>query len=217
MHESQSLPERANQSMRSHAVRSHEVLHATMLRLMQVTTDALAQDFPSVTVLLSDLSRSETWDAAQNAVYVVPHSVTLNEQGLRSDSTREKVMDPNGGEEIFRFYRAPLPLTLHFLFVPCTTTADSDLKLLGRLYQLLHEQPILTRESPESPSQDAEMRQTLGPDMRLTPDQLRDLFFASRITPRLAVPCLIRCMLRSEQVMREARPSRSIRGQVQRS
>lgn len=199
---------------------SHELLHDVMVRLAQLTREALAPAFPHVSVSLSDLSRSADWAGSQNAVYLVPYGVTLNEQNLRTEATRTRIPDPAGGDDLYRFYRAPLPLTLHALMVPCTDSTGTDLKLLGRLYQRLHEQPVLTLDpvsDEANTAPEAETRLTLSPDTRVTQEQLAALFQASRVAPRLAVPCLIRCLLKSDQVMREARPSRSIQGNVRKS
>ena len=195
---------------------SSEILHSVLTRLIALAGEALQQDFEGIPLRLSGLHLSETWSQSPNTVFVVPHGVTLFEQGIRSEVTRQKVADPAGGDELYRFYRAPMPITLHFLFVPNTDHIETDLKVLGRLYQLLHEQPVLNEEQNEGDG-GGETRQTLSADTRMTPELLTALFQASRISPRLSIPCLIRCQLRSDRVMREARPSRSVRGTVHRT
>lgn len=193
----------------------HEILYSAILRLLRMLEIALQPDFPNLRLLLSDFARSHSWrtDAAQ--LYVIPHQVILNEQGLRPETTRERYTDDEG-EERYRFYRAPLPLTIHTLLVPSIDSMEEHLKLVGRLYQLLDEQPTLSLEEGEQ-GPDPALRITLAHDTRLAPEQLVALFQAGHTIPRLSVPCLIRCLMRSEQILREARPTRGVRGQVQRT
>ncbi|MFM7202473.1 MAG: Pvc16 family protein [Myxococcota bacterium] len=193
----------------------HEILYSALLRLLKLLEVSLQPDFPDAQVSLSDFTRSASWQADVSHLYLIPHQVVLNEQGLRPETTRERYTDEEG-EERYRFYRAPLPLTLHVLLVPSTSRSEEHLKLVGRLYQLLDEQPTLSLESSEQ-GQDPALRISLAADTRLTSEQLVALFQAGHTVPRLSVPCLIRCLMRSEQILREARPTRSLRGQVQRT
>lgn len=193
---------------------SHQVLNEAMTRVLQLTSEALKESFPQTGAVLTSFQACAKVSATEEAVYLVPYLVTPNEQGTRTEATRERTVTGAGGDELYRFYRAPLPLTLRFLFLIRASGIEQELKLVGRIYQLLIEQPVLNLEVQEEAAGDSEMRLTLSMDSRFLSEQAMQLFSAYRVVPSLYVPCLVRCVLRSEQILREARPTRAIRGAV---
>lgn len=188
----------------------HEIINDVNLTIRSLLETELKTVFKNVSIRLADLENFKKGET-KTGINVFLYHVHVNEIGIKTTQEPDIVDDGPDGESLYVFYPPPIPLTLSFMLTPFASDPQTEYRLLGRILQVVQENPLLTGGLLKGDWLPTQERLALMPDVHLTFERQLEIFRAFDAPVKMSVGYIARILLQSDKVMKKSKVAKSVR------
>lgn len=194
----------------------HEIINDVNLTIRSLLEAELKTVFKNVAVKLADLENFKKGET-KTGVNIFLYHVHVNEINIRTTQEPEVVEQGAEGESIYLYYPPPVPLTLNFMLTPFASEPQTEYRLLGRIIQVVQENPTLSGEQLKGDWLPSLEKLSLLPDVHLTFERQLEIFRAFDAPMKMSVGYIARILMQSDKVVKRSKITRAVRPDLGRS